>query len=440
MEALRPTNIVTEVAYVQRPDLSDEIDLGQLLRGLSKEWSIIAIAIMAGALLTLAHLFLSPPTYRVESELRVPTINELGDIADQNLIDIKPDTALQRVINQIVSPDVQIRALLESRLLDNAYDGNEQLLKQQIADIRNRISLTRIRHEHYELGKDEKTPINELVVSIESSNPEAAVDFLQRLVIMSADSSMDLFTSDVRTVKENRVRQVKGQLNALASAVENNRLAEILRLEAANKEFIAQHQQQIDLLIRKAKKDRLNEIVRLREANMTANTLNLTDPVSWDDLRPNRDASQITNELAGTDERLPLYFQGTRILNAELARLESRKDDRPFISELPELEKQISELENDTKIAALKARQDDSIYIKKYNLLQTELADLLSQPVQFSGAQMAVVTQAPFVPGQSTRNSAYILAAGILLSIFVGLIVALVRLSMRQNHIEQVAQ
>jgi LPS O-antigen subunit length determinant protein (WzzB/FepE family) len=364
----------------------------------------------------------------------------LGDIADQNLVDVKPSTAFLRVVNQIVSPDLQINAFRESQLFEVLGDENEATLEQKFSGVRNQLSVTRIRHDYYELGKDEKSPMQELTVSIESDEPEGAVDFLQRLVAMSADSAIDLFTSDVRTVKENRVQEVKGQLNILASAVENNRLAEIRRLEAANQESIVKLQQQVDLQVSKAKKDRLNQIIRLQEAITTANALNLVDPVTWDDLRPSRDTSQITNELAGTDDRLPLYFQGTRILNAELARLESRKDDKPFIGELSKLEKQISELENDPKIAALKARQDDSIYIEKYNQLQTELADLLSQPIEFSGAQMAVVTQGAFVPGQSTRNPVLYLAVGILLSFFIGLIVALALLSMKPDHSEQIPQ
>lgn len=440
MEVLKPTNIVTEVGYVQRPDVSDEIDLGQLLRGLAKEWKVICGAILAGAILTVAYLYLSSPTYRIESVLRVPTLNELGAITDQNLIDIKPNSAFQRVVNQIVSPDLQIKALKGSQLFGVSGDEKEQTIEQKLSRIRNEISVTRIRHDYYELGKDEKPPIKELTVSIGSANPEAAVDFLQRLIAMSADSAMAQFNADVRTVKESRVLQVKGQLSALTSAVENNRMAEISRLEAANQVLIAEFQQQVDLLVSKAKKDRLNQIIRLQEAITTAKTLDIVDPVTWDDLRPSRDTSQITNELAGTDDKLPLYFQGTRILNAELGRLEGRKDDRPFLGALSKLEKQISELENDPKIAALKTRQDDSIYIEKYNQLQTELADLLSQPVQFSGAQMAVVTQGAFVPGQSTRNSVLYLAVGILLSFFIGLIVALALLSMKPNHSEQIPQ
>jgi len=353
---------------------------------------------------------------------------------------MNPNSAFQRVVDQIVSPDLQIKALKGSQLFGISGDEKEQTIEQKLSGIRNQLSVSRIRHDYYELGKDEKTPIKELIVSIESAKPEAAVDFLQRLVAMSADSAMDLFTSDVRTIKENRIQQVKDQLNAQARAVENNRLAEIGRLEAKNQELISGLRQQIDLLVSKAKKDRLNKISRLQEATTIASALNLIDPVFWDDLRPSRETSPITNELVGTNDRLPLYFQGTRILDAELTRLESRKDDRPFIGVLSNLEKQIIELENDPKIAALKARQDDGIYIEKYNQLQTELADLLSQAVQFSGARMAVVTQDAFVPGQSSRNSVRYLAVGILLSFFIGLIVALALISMKQDHSEQIPQ
>ena len=86
---------------------------------------------------------------------------------------------------------------------------------------------------------------------------------------------------------------------------------------------------------------------------MTAQDLGIREPIAWEDLRPEKQA-QITNDLDGNEKNEPLYFRGTRMLTGELARLQSRKDDRPFVQGLTQIENEIYNLENDLNWKRLK--------------------------------------------------------------------------------------
>ena len=210
-----------------------------------------------------------------------------------------------------------------------------------------------------------------------------------------------------------------------------------MRLREANQEMIFGLQQQIDLKISKAKKDRENRIVQLSEALKTATQLGIKEPVTWDDLRPLRKSTQITNELGDKDSTVPLYFRGSRLINAELVQLKERKDDKPFIGGLTELEAKIIEIQNDPKIVALQSRANDTIYIEKYDELQRQLADLIEQPTQFENVQMAIVVQPALIPSRAMRNSMLIVLIGIFLTGFLALIVALIRVLIRTSESRQ---
>jgi len=294
-----------------------------------------------------------------------------------------------------------------------------------------------VRHDFYELEKDEKAPFKEINVSLQSSEPEVATEFLRLLIKKAQDEALDSFSNDITLIKSTRVSEIREQLRSLVLAAKQSREAEITRLKETNQESIARLKQQIDLKIRKATQDRKNRIVQLSEALKIATGLEIREPVTWDDLRPLRKSPQITNELGNNDSSQPLYFRGIRLLNAELVQLQERKDDKPFISELTELENQILEFQDDQKMAALKSRKDDSIYIEKYDDLQRKLTGLIEQQTQFANSQTAVVTQPALVPSSPMGNPRRIILFGVLLSGFLALVVALIRVSMRNSNLQR---
>ena len=412
----------------------DEIELGNLIRDLVGEWKIMAAVLAIGAIASIAAAFFLPKTYLVESILRVPTFYELGDVRDQNIIEVTPEDSMTRVIDKLLAPEIQQKALqsssLGAQLLENSETSKDQLIQQ----LRKNFTLNIIKHDYYQIGKGDKTPLKEISVSLKSDEPGLAAEFIQVLIAQARSQALLDFSNDVSTVKSTRINDIHERLGAMTLAGKQSREAEIMRLQAANGEVIARLQQQIDLTIRKARQDRENRIIQLADAISTAESLGINEPVTWDDLRPLRKSTQITNELGERDDDMPLYFRGTRLLRAELDQLKNRADDRPFVPSLTELENQIVQLQNDTKIVALQSRANDTIYIEKFDDLQRQLKNILRQPDQFSKSQMAVVSQPATIPSGPMRNPLIIVVIGLVLSGFLALVIAFVRIAMRNGE------
>jgi len=161
--------------------------------------------------------------------------------------------------------------------------------------------------------------------------------------------------------------------------------------------------------------------------------LSIREPVAWDDLRPLRKPSQVTNEIGGKDTSTPLYFYGSRLLEAELDQLKSRSDDRPFVAGLTDLENQIIQAQNDHRIKALKARENDTIYIEKLDDLHRKIAELLEQPTEFGNSKFAVVSRAPAIPVDPIRSPVLYVVIGTAGSVFLALVIALLLVSLRNS-------
>ena len=413
---------------------ADEIELGSLIRDLIGEWKIMAAVLAIGAIGSIAAAIYMPKIYRVEAILRVPTFFELGDIRDQDIIEVTPQDTMMRVIDKLLAPEIHLKALQSSslgkQLLENSEASNDQLTQQ----LREDFSLNIVNHDYYQVEKGDKTPLREISVSLKSDEPELAADFIQVLIAQAQSQALLYFSKDVSTVKDNRISDIQEHLEAMTLAAKQSREAEIMRLQEANDEVIARLQQQIDLTIRKTRQDRENRIIQLADAINTAELLGINEPVTWDDLRPLRKSIQINNELGDKNDAAPLYFHGTRLLRAELDQLRNRTDDRPFVPALTALEYQIVQLQTDTKIMALQSRANDTIYIEKFDDLQQQLKNILRQPEQFSNSQLAVISQPATVPSGPMRSPFIIVGIGLVLSGFLALLVAFIRMAMRNGE------
>jgi LPS O-antigen subunit length determinant protein (WzzB/FepE family) len=418
----------------------DEINLGELFCNLIKEWKTFALVMAIGIAASLAMAYLLSRVYLVEATLRIPSVNELGALKEQSILEITPAQSLQRVVDQLLAPNVQKEALERSSWLKTHSENSESTLNEMAANIRKILSLDVLRHDYYELNKDEKPPFKEISLSLPTSESELAAEYLGILIEHAQQNALASLTNDIQKVRDNRIQSIEEKLKTLSQAAKQIREAEISRLQEANQESILKLQQQIDLTVNKVRQDRENRIIQLTEALNTAESLGIKDPVTWDDLRPERRSSQITNELGDSDFAVPLYFRGIRLLNAELNLLSQRENDKPFIGDLTSLEKEIIQLRNDPRIATLKARVTDTIFVEQYADLQRKLTDLLAQPTRFENTMMAVVTQPALIPPSPMRNPLLIVLVGVILSGFLALFIALIRMSIRNSESRQTSK
>jgi len=427
---------VSEQVHYQQP-ASDEIYLGDLIRSLYREWKVLAVVMAFGIIGAIVVASYLSRTYLIEAMLRVPTVDELGELAEQNIIEISPQLAMKGVVEQLVAADAVKGSLENSNWWKEKADKDGLSAALVATGILKNLSVVVARHDYYELEKNEKAPFQNIKISLPSSEPEAAAEFVQTLIKNAHERAVTNFSSDVIHLKNAQVSRIKEQLNSLSLAAKQSREARIKRLQESNQLAIATLQLQIDSNLRKARQDRENRIIRLQEALKTAAQLGINEPVTWDDLRPLRKSTQVINELGNGDNTLPDYFRGTRLLQAEFTQLKEREDDKPFVGDLTEFEKQIIKIQNDPALAALKARVDDSIYVEQYDDLQRKMTDLLEQPTEFSNAQMVVVTQPAQVPSKSIRNPVLIFIIGIFLSGFFALIVGMICISVRNSKFRQ---
>ena len=416
-----------------RPAPNDELDLGQLIRNLIIEWKLIASVTAVGAIASVFIALSLPKIYQVNSIISLPTQQQLGSATEQNLIPINPEVAFNGLLVQLSNSEVQKTAYknssLPAKLSENAPELN---LEVSFLEFQKSLKIERLDHAYNQTSKDEVAPLRDIKISAESQHPAEITNFINQLLDAANTHALQEFEFTVAKAKSQQIKQLKLDLENLTSAAETARKAKIQRMEEANNLKIAQLEQQLTTLLTSAKETRENRIIALEEALATAKSLNIVEPVTWDDLRPNRQPSQITNELGETTKASPLYFQGSRILSAEIQRLKSRKDDTPFISNYDQIKQDIQNLKNDPEIAALKIRENDTIYIDRFDELNQKLSVLQTVPETFPETTFKNITLSPVMPQYPIKpNKKLIAVAGTVFAGFLALFLAIIRIAIR---------
>jgi len=422
-----------DLAELRPPYSSDEIDLGELIRKLLSEWKLISAITVVGAIASVFFALNQTSIYRIEAVITAPSISELGKITDQTLIPISPERALERVFEQLISAQNQNQQFAKSDLFNTINAKSDHSAEQIFLSIQKEISIARIDREFYSVNKDERAPFKEVNVSLESAHPAEAQTFINALTISAMESALIAFTEDASTTRQERIIRLEEKLVALTSAAKESRLAEIKRLEAQSALRINELELELTLLEQKAKTDRENRISQLKESLKAAKSLDITDPVTWDDLRTSSSRAQILNDISGSATSTPLFFQGSRIITAEISMLEGRTNDLLYVGKASTIQLELETLKAATKIKALKARENDTIYLESYNKLTTQISQLQKEPNDFSSSALASLVQPAILPTQPIKpNRKLIVVAGTVLAGFLGLFIALIRLAVRK--------
>ena len=416
-----------------RPENSDEIDLGELLRKLIGEWKLVTAVTVLGAVASVVIALQLTSIYKVEAIIAAPSLAELGAMIDQTLVPIDSEGAIEKVVEALFSIRNQRTVFDQSELfqllaLDSTVNSNELF-----NNITTKLSITRIEREFYNLSDSERSPFKEVKVSFDSPHAKEAAEFVNNLASKALASSLTTFKADASARKADQVSQIETALQGLQDAATQARLAEITRLEETNSLTSDRLRLDLNLLEQQAKTNRITRIAQLAEAIKTAGGLEIIEPISWESLRPTTANAQFLNNLSGTPESQPLYFQGTRLLNAERDMLTARTNDLLYVVESSAIELELKQLSADPKIAALKARQNDSVYIPNFDELIAQKSTLANLSVDFSIARMATLAQPAIASTQPIKpNRKLIAVAGTVLAGFLGLFFALIRIAIKK--------
>ncbi len=278
---------------------SDEIDLLELFQNLWQQKSLILAFTLVALISAAAFAFLTPPEYEAKAGVLPPSLGDIAaynvgggelNLSEFNVSDIYAvfkTNLLSGALKRTFFDETYLPALPADKRVDTAQDKLweefNKTLTVKAPDIKNKP-------DFYE-------------VTVEHESPGLAAEWANLYVDMAAEKTEQEMQQNVRNEIAARTRVIE---------------------------------RQIDTLLITAKKRREDRIVRLREALVVAEAVGM-------------DAPQVVTSSDGDltpfiDGNL-MYMRGAKAIRAELAVLEKRENDGPFVNELRDLEKQLDFLE-----------------------------------------------------------------------------------------------
>ncbi|SIR46953.1 LPS O-antigen chain length determinant protein WzzB [Pseudomonas flexibilis] len=336
----------------------DEIDLAELVKGLWAEKILIAVCTVLVFGCAAIYAFLTQPTYEARAILLPPNISDisgynLGRDEEKGLKPFSAQDVYDIFTRSLASETLRRRFFHEVYLpsVDNAeMYAQDQLWKKLNEQLAIR-SPNKQRPEYWE-------------VYLTSTAPALAAEWVNYLVAQASEMT-----------EEAMQRNVAGEIFTKAQAVER----------------------QIEALRHTARQRREDRIAALKEA------LRIADSVGLENAQGTMWQTFSTTQNSSITDGSPLYLRGAKAIRAELAVLESRASDDPFIPELRSLQERLE-------------------FLKGVDVSPENVA-------VFTLDSPALVPETPIKP-----KKALILAVGLVLGGMLGIFIALVRHMLRSRQ------
>ncbi|AEG31978.1 Wzz/FepE/Etk N-terminal domain-containing protein [Thiomicrospira cyclica] len=486
------------------PQYDDEIDLYELWQTIwSQKW-LIAIATIIMTVIAGLYAINMTPTYQSEASLLPPSSAQidsirLSELSGFNLERPTQESVYQTYLENLTSSEAIMHLLrLEPH---QAFIQNELQLSETQAYrfLRKNLTITTP-----EISQKEVFKLLSTRIAFQASSPHISYEILSDFLSASADLTTQEIRNSLLTSIELKIsrllseyeqenarvnREIEAEIKRLEEddlesktvllqkfELENQRVnreiqAEIKRLEETDIEHKENLTEQIKLLREKAKLDREFRIARLKTDLNIAQALGIETPVNPSDY--NRQAGNVSR-IDINSQNPSRYWLGTKALTQEIRSLQQRTSDDPFISELPDLFRQLEALNVNQRIERLKNRQDNFPFSEELRSIQAKLNQLDEENIRiltlknrtdnfpFSDSLRSLhnklevlneaktkiaqadfsvfrVAQLPMVPENPIKpNKKLIVAVALVLGGMLGIFIALIRGAVRKRKQMQV--
>lgn len=380
------SSLLTQPDFMTNPDprpasspspYEDEIDLFELIGALWRAKWLIGLITVAAAAVAVSYALLTAPTYQTQAKTLPPTISDLAEYnAAYRLLEparraivASPESAGQELagIKELSTGGAYtafMRQLQSTQLRERFFEETywPTLVKDQSSDSE-RESLWRQLNQQLTVrapgNKSDQVP-DEAVITFEGHTPQQIADWTNVLMQMAEGEAIALLIGDLKTSVQSQLGSVEAQIDSLRATAHD---------------------------------ERANEIARLQAALQMAQAIGLEEPPASGNL--------ITSYTGST-----LYLRGARALQAELALLQERSSDDPYIEQLPAL-------------------QYAQHLLKKVNL----------EPKDLSVVTVDRPAVRPWQPVKPKKR--LVVALGVILGLMLGVGTALVRHAWRQHQMTQ---
>jgi len=417
-----------QLETLEHSNQDDEIDLFELFTSLREQWKWLVGITLAGMLLSVIIALSTPKQYEVTGQIALP------NAADVEVINVRGFGAqtmgsLFKKLHQNLTSNVELGNFISTgqwgeKLYPATADGKSD--SEVAAKIGENFSVEQLLPLKEKGGSNAQAPTL-LALKMWGENEQLAADFLNEYIDVSSARLMASIKEESQKRKSLEVERIQAEIEALRNNAKKVRLLSIQKQESANEERVKKLSQSIHLLKAKFDLDTESKLLGLREALAIAEVMKVKTPKTIESFAKSNSKLTSTDINITTKSREDLFLMGADYLNSRIKVIESRQNKESYIKEISVLKKQIEEAKNDVKLAALKARKNDDPYITELPALLGNLDKLQKLTFDFSGAKLYRLDKKASIDGIAEKpKRALIVAVGSVLAFFIAVFVALI--------------
>lgn len=403
---------------------TDEVDLFELFHAIYKQrkW-VIGCTLLVG-LLGASYAFLAPAVYQVSSVLRPAAINELDALNRSEVYKLPPAEALAKVGAQLDSYEARLGFFRANPALFQAFQRPGQSLEQGFeAFNRNAINLV--------LQDPRRSDAANSYMRLEMQYPRGidGVAILNGLVDYAIALQREQVGADLKVIVNNRLNELQGKIDAARANYETAKESKIARLLEADDVKRATLKDEIAALRSQMTVERSNRLLELTEAISIARSIGIKSPTTPSAMGAyafNGSSQVMRTEV--TNQKVPLFFMGTQVLEAERAALQRRTNDDFTNSRIVEIGKELRMLDSNREVEGLNARKNEDLFLQGVESLWAEQARLRRLNIDMSTLKLVTVDRRAQEPlGPIKPKKAMIVVLSLLAGLMLGILVALIR-------------
>jgi len=415
-----------QLGVVEYKQQDDEIDLFELFSSLAQQWRWLVGITVIGVLLSIAIALLIPKQYKVSTQVAVPSTADVAAVIMRGYGEQTTNSLFVEYYQNLNSAVelhqfIKVGGWLEKLYPEKANDVSEAEMFSSLSDNLSITVLAPIK----EKGEANDPAPSLLGITLWSKDEQVAANFLNDYVTKANSRVLEKLRLNGQLSRDFEVEKIHSEIALLRNDAKKVRLLAIQKQERGNEEKIKELLQAIDLLTDKFDLDTQSELLALKEALYLAQVMKVKTPKTIESFAKSNLTRTDINIT--TKSREDLFLMGSDYLEGRIKIIESRQKKAPYIKEISVFKKQIEEAKNDIKLATLKARKNDDPYIAELPALLGEMDKLKILTFDFSDVKLYRLDKEALIDRKAEKpKRALIVAVGSVLAFFIAVFVTLV--------------
>jgi len=389
----------------------DEINLSKLFGELLAKRNFIFASTVVLTFLAIIYVFNIEPTYKASSSFTSPDdssiiyVNQILNNSFSDSMENEISSVLfSRFLTLLSSPDTHKEIFIDGEYLNRIKSKDNYSVTDENNFISSFISTIKVSspkktEKQQKLGFLTELPYS---ISIQGSDPIILSDFLNDVVEKSNLKTIANLSTSILLKNKLLLDEISSELEYLLIEAKEDRLFEIIRIEANNIQLIKEINDQIFREREKIEQERLVTIERLTESAKLAKSLGIIEN-NFKEINQ----ADVNIALSGNtifDGSIPeWYLYGEKALLEQIKILSSRLNDEFFSNEIVKLNNDLHKVKNNNFLQTLKARKDDGPFIEKFNELKMKKIKIKSLIVDLSKVNSMQISKHSLPPKSSIK-------------------------------------